>query len=71
MLYILGRALSVLCLLAINVSINILWFKVSAILGIAILIAISFVVYKTIVFALEEKKKHASTFNHELLDRLN
>jgi hypothetical protein len=70
MLYILGRALSVLCLLAINVSINILWFKVSAILGIAILLAISFVVYKTIVFALE-KKKHASTFNHEFLDGLN
>jgi hypothetical protein len=33
--------------------------------------AISFVVYKTIVFALEEKKKHAASFNQEFIDGLN
>jgi hypothetical protein len=71
MLYVLGRAFSVLCLLAINVSINILWFKVSAILGVAILLVISFVVYRTIVFSLEEKKKHTAAFNPEILERLN
>ena len=46
MLYVIGRALSVICLLAINISVNLLWFKVSAILGIAVLLAILFVVYK-------------------------
>ena len=70
MLYVIGRALSILCLLAINISINVLWFKVSVILGIAILLAISFVVYKTIALAIEEKKKQkAGSF--EILNHLN
>lgn len=70
MLYVIGRALSILCLLAINISINLLWFKVSAILGIAILLAISFVVYKTIALAIEEKKNQ-KTERFEILNHLN
>ena len=70
MLYVIGRALSILCLLAINISINFLWFKVSVILGIAILLAISFVIYKTIVLALEEKKKQ-NVERFEILNHLN
>lgn len=70
MLYVIGRTLSILFLLAINISINVLWFKVSVILGIAILLAISFVVYKTIVLALEEKKKQQAN-SFEILNHLN
>jgi len=70
MLYVIGRALSILCLLAINVSINLLWFKVSVVLGIAVLLAVCFVVYKTLVFALEEKKKQTGV-SYEILDNLN
>lgn len=70
MLYLIGRTLSVLCLLAVNVSVNILWFKISVILGIVILLAISYVVYKTVVFALEEKKQRNAT-NYEILNHLN
>ena len=70
MLYVIGRTLSILCLLAINISINLLWFKVSVILGIAILLAISFVIYKTIVLALEEKKKR-NVERLEILNHLN
>ncbi|ANE51748.1 hypothetical protein [Flavisolibacter tropicus] len=71
MLYVFGRALSVLCLLAINVSINIFWFKVSAFLGIAILLIISFVVYRTVALSVEEKKQREAAFNHETLKHLN
>lgn len=71
MLYVFGRVLSVLLLLAINVSINLLWFKVSAILGIAIMLAISFVVYRTIALSIEEKRQRDAHFNHEMLNRSN
>lgn len=70
MLYVIGRALSILLLLAINISINLLWFKVSAILGVIVLLAVSFVVYKTIVIALEEKKKQNAT-NYDILNHPN
>jgi len=72
MLYVIGRALSILCLVAINISINLLWFKVSAILGVIILLAISFVIYKTVVFSLEEKKKNKQQeASYEILNHLN
>ena len=70
MLYVIGRVLSILCLLAINISVNLLWFKVSAVLGIIILLAISFVVYKTIDFAIKEKKAKTSA-QYEILNHLN
>ncbi|HYH14680.1 MAG TPA: hypothetical protein VD794_05660 [Flavisolibacter sp.] len=70
MLYILVRILSILFLLAINISINLLWFKISAVLGIAILLAISFVVYKTISFALQERKAK-NNFQYEILNHTN
>jgi hypothetical protein len=70
MLYVIGRVLSILCLLAINISVNLLWFKLSAILGIAVLLAISFVVYKTIVFAIEERKAKKGV-QYEILNHPN
>jgi positive regulator of sigma E activity len=70
MLYVIGRTLSILFLLAINISINLFWFKVSVILGIAILLAISFVVYKTIALSLEEKKKQKA-ISLDILNHLN
>jgi hypothetical protein len=70
MLYVIGRTLTILCLIAINVSVNILWFKISAILGIAVLLAVFFVVYKTAVLAIQEKKEQQDP-SYEILNNLN
>jgi hypothetical protein len=70
MLYTIGRVLSILLLIAINVGIDILWFKVSAILGVLVLLAAAFFIYKVVVFAQKEKKVNAAP-EYEILSNLN
>lgn len=70
MLYVIGRALSILFIFLLNIAVNIVWFNISVVIGVAIVLATLFLIYKTVVFTLQEKKQRALP-RYDILQNLN
>ena len=70
MLYVIGRIFSVLLILALKIAIDVLWFTISPVMGIFIILATLFLVYRTISFILHEKKER-NFLKYNILSHMN
>lgn len=70
MLYFIGRILSIIGLMVMNITIDLLWFKMSAVMGIMILIFSALLIYKAIM-VMRKVKTTKPTFKYDILKYMN
>jgi hypothetical protein len=70
MLYVIGRVFSILFILTLKIAVDLFWFSVSPVMGVCIVLATLFLIYKTFVFLMQEKKER-SFFKYTILNNMN